>query len=100
MASNDAVSNIWQALGGGGAARSGRRRGMAMQVDPTKPGLKPPVTKRVETEVLCTAFNLWFQYQLTTLRRGGGRGVACGRGGRGMLGGRRGGRDCRILPAS
>jgi len=44
-----------------------------VQVDPMKPKLKPPGTKRLKLEYDGTAFKLWFRIQLAPLQRGGGQ---------------------------
>jgi len=41
-----------------------------MQVDPIKPALKAPGTRRVETKIRLPAFKLWFQIQLAPLHHG------------------------------
>ena len=46
-------------------------RGRAVQVDPMKPKLKPPGTKRLKLICGYTSFNFCFQIQLAPLSRGG-----------------------------
>jgi hypothetical protein len=55
----------------GGAARA-LHQGQAVQVDPMKPKLKPPGTKRLNLKCDILPFNFCFQIQLVPLHQGVG----------------------------
>ena len=64
MALYDVVRNIWRALGRGGVQQPHRVHGWAVQVDPIRPTLKAPRTKRLKLKYDGPLSNFAFKFNV------------------------------------